>query len=330
MVATPIRVTITGAAGQIGYALAFRIASGAVFGPEVPVSLSLLEVPQAVRVAEGVAMEIHDCAFDLLTDINIYDDPSKAFHGANAALLVGARPRSKGMDRADLLEANGGIFAPQGKALNDHASDDVRVLVVGNPANANAAIVAANAPDIPAGRVNAMMRLDQNRSIAQAAEYAKVSTAAISRVTVWGNHSDTQFPDLFHAQINGEDTDVFTSDMDWYEHSFIPTVANRGAAIIEARGASSAASAAAAAIGHTREWFNGSKPGNWASVAMLSDGSYGVPEGLMCSFPAVSKDGDWEIVQGLEINDIARKYIDASLAEIVHEREAVRKLGFIR
>jgi len=328
-VATPVRVTITGAAGQIGYALAFRIASGSLFGPDVPVAINLLEVPQSVQAAHGVAMELQDCAFDLLTSVDIFDDPARAFDGVNAALLVGARPRTKGMERSDLLEANAGIFGPQGKALNAHAASDVRVLVVGNPANTNAAIVAAHAPDIPANRINALMRLDQNRAIAQAARVAGVSTSRLSRVVVWGNHSAKQYPDLFHAQIDGKDTDIFTSDVDWLEHDFIPFVAGRGAQIIEARGASSAASAAAASIGHMREWIHGSRPGNWASVALASDGSYGVPEGLICSFPAVSRDGEWEIVQGLHVNRMSREYIDASVAELVAERQTVRELGYL-
>ncbi|XBH22183.1 malate dehydrogenase [Jonesiaceae bacterium BS-20] len=327
--ATPVNVTVTGAAGQIGYALLFRLASGALFGPDVPVNLRLLEIPQGVQAAQGVAMELDDCAFPLLNSVDIFDDATPAFEGANSAFLVGARPRTKGMERADLLEANAGIFGPQGKALNDGAADDVRVLVVGNPANTNALIAAAHAPDIPAARFNAMTRLDHNRGLSQAAKFAGVPVAQLTRMTIWGNHSAKQYPDLFHAQISGRDTDVFTSELDWVENEFIPVVATRGAAIIDARGASSAASAANAALEHMRDWIHGTPAGDWTSVALPSDGSYGVPEGLISSFPATSSNGAWEIVQGLEMSELSQTFLDISVEELVAEREAVRQLGFL-
>lgn len=326
---TPVNVTVTGAAGQIGYALLFRLASGALFGPDVPVNLRLLEIPQGVQAARGVAMELDDCAFPLLHSVDIFDDATDAFKDTNAAFLVGARPRTKGMERGDLLEANAGIFGPQGKAINDGAASDIRVLVVGNPANTNALIAAAHAPDIPAGRFNAMTRLDHNRGLSQAAKFAGVPVADLTRMTIWGNHSAKQYPDLFHAQIGGKDTDVFTSDLDWVENEFIPVVATRGAAIIEARGASSAASAANAALEHMRDWIYGTPEGDWTSVALPSDGSYGVPEGLISSFPAVSRGGAWEIVQGLEISELSQTFLNISVEELVAEREAVRQLGFL-
>lgn len=327
--ATPVNVTVTGAAGQIGYALLFRLASGALFGPDVPVNLRLLEIPQGVQTAQGVAMELDDCAFGLLHSVDIFDDPTPAFAGANAAFLVGARPRTKGMERADLLEANAGIFGPQGKAINDGAASDIRVLVVGNPANTNALIAAAHAPDIPADRFNAMTRLDHNRGLSQAAKYAGVPVSEVTRMTIWGNHSAKQYPDLFHAQIGGKETDVFTSDLDWVENEFIPVVATRGAAIIEARGASSAASAANAALEHMHDWIHGTPDGDWTSVALPSDGSYGVPEGLISSFPAISRNGAWEIVQGLEISELSQTFLDISVEELVAERKAVRQLGYL-
>lgn len=326
---TPVNVTVTGAAGQIGYALLFRLASGALFGPDVPVNLRLLEIPQGVQAARGVAMELDDCAFPLLHSVDIFDDATDAFKDTNAAFLVGARPRTKGMERGDLLEANAGIFGPQGKAINDGAASDIRVLVVGNPANTNALIAAAHAPDIPADRFNAMTRLDHNRGLSQAAKFAGVPVADLTRMTIWGNHSAKQYPDLFHAQIGGKDTDVFTSDLDWVENEFIPVVATRGAAIIEARGASSAASAANAALEHMRDWIYGTPEGDWTSVALPSDGSYGVPEGLISSFPAVSRGGAWEIVQGLEISELSQTFLNISVEELVAEREAVRQLGFL-
>ncbi|QYN33414.1 malate dehydrogenase [Pseudonocardia sp. DSM 110487] len=325
---SPVTVTVTGAAGQIGYALLFRIASGQLLGPDTPVRLRLLEIPQAVKAAEGTAMELDDCAFPLLTGTDITDDANVAFDGVNVALLVGARPRTKGMERGDLLEANGGIFAPQGKAINDNAADDVRVLVVGNPANTNALIAQSAAPDVPAERFTAMTRLDHNRAIAQLAKKLDVPVTEIRRMTIWGNHSATQYPDLFHAEVGGK-TAAEQVDESWLRDDFIPTVAKRGAAIIEARGASSAASAANAAIDHVYDWVNGTADGDWTSAAIPSDGSYGVAEGIISSFPVTSKNGKWEIVQGLDIDEFSRGRIDASVAELVEEREAVKGLGLL-
>ena len=321
MTRTPVNVTVTGAAGQIGYALLFRIASGQLLGADVPVKLRLLEIPQAVKAAQGTAMELDDCAFPLLAGIDIFDNPAEGFAGANVALLVGARPRTKGMERGDLLSANGGIFGPQGKAINDGAADDIRVLVVGNPANTNALIASAAAPDVPAERFTAMTRLDHNRAISQLAAKTGTTVADIKKLTIWGNHSATQYPDIFHAEV--------VNDEAWLADTFIPTVAKRGAAIIEARGASSAASAANAAVDHVHDWVNGTPEGDWTSAAIPSDGSYGVPEGIISSFPVVSKNGKWEIVQGLEINDFSRSRIDASVAELIEERDAVKELGLI-
>lgn len=329
MTRTPVTVTVTGAAGQIGYALLFRIASGHLLGADVPVRLRLLEIPQAVKAAEGTAMELDDCAFPLLSGIDIFDDAVRAFEGTNVALLVGARPRTKGMERGDLLEANGGIFKPQGEAINAGAADDVKVLVVGNPANTNALIAQQHAPDVPAERFTAMTRLDHNRALAQLSKKAGASVADIRRMTIWGNHSATQYPDVFHAEIAGRNAAETVNDQAWLENDFIPTVAKRGAAIIEARGASSAASAASAAIDHVHTWVNGTADGDWTSMAVVSDGSYGVPEGLISSFPVTTGNGKWEIVQGLEIDDFSRSRIDASVAELSEEREAVRKLGLI-
>ncbi len=326
---TPVKVTVTGAAGQIGYALLFRIASGQLLGPDTEVRLSLLEIPQALGAAEGTAMELDDCAFPLLAGVDISDDPNKAFDGTNIGLLVGARPRAKGMERGDLLEANGGIFRPQGQALNGHAADDIRVLVVGNPANTNALIAMSNAPDIPRERFTAMMRLDHNRAISQVASKLSRPVADITNMTVWGNHSATQYPDLFHARVGGEVVADAVGDREWIESDFIPTVAKRGAAIIEARGASSAASAANAAIDHVHDWVNGTPDGDWVSMAVPSDGSYGVEEGLISSFPCTTADGEWSIVEGLEIDDFSRARIDASVGELTDEREAVRGLGLI-
>ncbi|WP_371173865.1 malate dehydrogenase [Buchananella felis] len=324
----PVNVTVTGAAGQIGYALLFRIASGALLGPDTPVRLRLLEITPALKAAEGTAMELFDAAFPLLDGIDITDDANVAFDGANIGLLVGARPRTKGMERGDLLEANGGIFGPQGKAINDHAADDIRVLVVGNPANTNALIAASHAPDVPASRFTAMTRLDHNRALSQLAAKTGASVADIDKVTIWGNHSATQYPDITKTTIKGELVSDLLADRAWVEDDFIPTVAKRGAAIIEARGASSAASAASAAIDHVHDWVLGNT-GSWTSAAIVSDGSYGVPEGLVSSFPVVSKNGEWEIVQGLEIDEFSRARIDASVAELTEEREAVRALGLI-
>ncbi|PSL54656.1 malate dehydrogenase (NAD) [Saccharothrix carnea] len=329
MTRTPVNVTVTGAAGQIGYALLFRIASGHLLGPDVPVRLRLLEIPQAVKAAEGTAMELDDCAFPLLSGIDITDDAKTAFDGVNVALLVGARPRTKGMERGDLLEANGGIFKPQGEAINAGAADDVRVLVVGNPANTNALIAQQHAPDVPAERFTAMTRLDHNRALSQLAKKLGVSVTDIKKLTIWGNHSATQYPDLFRAEVNGQVAAEAVNDQAWLENEFIPTVAKRGAAIIEARGASSAASAANAAIDHVYDWVNGTAEGDWVSMAIPSDGSYGVPEGLISSFPVTVTDGEYSIVQGLEIDEFSRARIDASVAELVEERDAVKALGLI-
>jgi malate dehydrogenase len=329
MTRTPVNVTVTGAAGQIGYALLFRIASGHLLGADVPVKLRLLEIPQGLKAAEGTAMELDDCAFPLLKGIEITDDPNVGFDGANVALLVGARPRTKGMERGDLLSANGGIFKPQGKAINDNAADDIRVLVVGNPANTNALIAQAAAPDVPAERFTAMTRLDHNRAISQLAAKTGASVSDIKRLTIWGNHSATQYPDIFHAEIAGKNAAEIVNDQQWLADTFIPTVAKRGAAIIEARGASSAASAANAAIDHVHTWVNGTAEGDWTSMGIPSDGSYGVPEGLISSFPVVCKDGEYEIVQGLDVNEFSRTRIDASVRELEEERDAVRELGLI-
>ena len=324
----PVKVTVTGAAGQIGYALLFRIASGAMLGPDQPVKLSLLEITPALRAAEGTAMELDDCAFPLLSGIDITDDATAAFDGASVALLVGARPRTAGMERGDLLEANGGIFKPQGAAINAGAADDIRVLVVGNPANTNALIAKSHAPDVPADRFTAMTRLDHNRALSQVATKLDIGVADISRMTIWGNHSATQYPDLFHAKANGR-TVAEQVEREWLESTFIPTVAKRGAAIIEARGASSAASAANAAIDHVHSWALGTPTDDWTSAAVVSDGSYGVPEGLISSFPVTSDGTSWSIVQGLDIDEFSRSRIDASVAELTEERDAVRSLGLI-
>ena len=324
-----INVTITGAAGQIGYALLFRVASGQLLGPNVPVRLRLLEITPALKAAEGTAMELDDCAFPLVEGIDITDDPRTAFDGVNVALLVGARPRTAGMERGDLLGANGGIFQPQGEAINAGAAPDVRVLVVGNPANTNALIAASHAPDVPKGRFTAMMRLDHNRAISQLAKKAGVPVAEISNMTIWGNHSVTQYPDVFHARIGGKPAAEILNDQAWVENEFIPTVAKRGAAVIEARGASSAASAANAAIDHVYDWVNGTAEGDWVSVGLVSDGSYGIPEGLIAGFPAVSRDGAWQVVEGLELDEFSRSRIDRSVAELTEEREAVQALGLV-
>jgi malate dehydrogenase len=323
--ANPVTVTVTGAAGQIGYALLFRIGSGQLLGPDVPVRLRLLEITPALKAAEGTAMELDDCAFPLLTGIDITDDLKTAFDGTNVALLVGARPRTAGMERGDLLEANGGIFGPQGKAINDHAASDVKVLVVGNPANTNALIAQQHAPDVPASRFTAMTRLDHNRALSQLAAKLAVPVTSIEHMTIWGNHSATQYPDLFTTQVNGKSA-AEQVEQDWLKDTFIPTVAKRGAAIIEARGASSAASAANAAIDHVHDWVNGT---DWTSSSIVSDGSYGVPEGLICSFPCRAVDGEWQIIDGVDINDFSRQKIDASVAELAEERDAVKQLGLI-
>ncbi|MFJ2196294.1 malate dehydrogenase [Streptomyces violaceusniger] len=329
MTRTPVTVTVTGAAGQIGYALLFRIASGQLLGADVPVKLRLLEIPQGLKAAEGTAMELDDCAFPLLQGIDISDDPNVGFDGANVALLVGARPRTKGMERGDLLEANGGIFKPQGKAINDHAADDIKVLVVGNPANTNALIAQAAAPDVPAERFTAMTRLDHNRALSQLSKKTGVPVSEIKKLTIWGNHSATQYPDVFHAEVAGKNAAEVVNDEQWLADTFIPTVAKRGAAIIEARGASSAASAANAAIDHVHTWVNGTDADNWTSAGVVSDGPYGVPEGLISSFPVTAANGKFEIVQGLDVNEFSRTRIDASVKELEEEREAVRGLGLI-
>jgi malate dehydrogenase len=324
-----VKVAVTGAAGQIGYSLLFRIASGSLFGPDTPVQLRLLEITPALKALEGVVMELDDCAFPNLAGVETGDDPATAFDGVNLALLVGARPRTKGMERGDLLEANGGIFKPQGRALNDHAADDVRVLITGNPANTNALIAMSNAPDIPDERFAALTRLDHNRALAQLAAKAGVSVNELARMTIWGNHSATQYPDIFHAEVDGKNAAETVNDQDWLENDFIPTVQKRGAAIIEARGASSAASAASATVDAARDWLLGTKDGDWTSMAVRSDGSYGVPEGLISSFPVTTRSGDWQIVPGLDINDFSRARIDASAAELVEERDAVNQLDLI-
>lgn len=326
--APTVNVTVTGAAGQIGYALLFRIASGQMLGPGTPVNLRLLEIPPALGAAEGTAMELADCAFPQLRSVDVTDDVQRAFDGVNVALLVGARPRTKGMERGDLLEANGGIFGPQGAAINAGAADDVRVLVVGNPANTNALIAAAHAPDVPPDRFTAMTRLDHNRALSQLSAKLDVGVDEIRKLTIWGNHSATQYPDVFHAEAGGRPVSEQVDEA-WLADEFIPTVAKRGAAIIEARGASSAASAANAAIEHVRDWVAGTPEGDWISAGILSDGSYGVPEGIVSSFPVVARNGTFELVTGLEINDFSRQRIDASVAELLEERETVKSLGLI-
>ncbi len=329
MSGTPVVVTVTGAAGQIGYALLFRIASGHLLGPDTPVRLRLLEIPAAVKAAEGTAMELDDCAFPLLSGIDVTDDARTAFDGVEVALLVGARPRTAGMERGDLLSANGGIFKPQGEAINAGAASNVRVLVVGNPANTNALIASSHAPDVPAERFTAMTRLDHNRALSQLAHNTSTPVDQIKNVVIWGNHSATQYPDISHATIAGSPAAQVVNDEAWVRETFIPVVAKRGAAIIEARGASSAASAANAAIDHVFDWVNGTPEGSWTSAAIPSDGSYGVPEGIVSSFPVISREGAWQIVPDLSIDEFSRGRIDASVAELVEEREAVQALGLI-
>jgi malate dehydrogenase len=326
---TPLKVAVTGAAGQIGYSLLFRLASGSLLGPDRPIELRLLEIEPALKALEGVVMELDDCAFPLLAGVEIGADANKIFDGVNLALLVGARPRGPGMERGDLLEANGAIFTAQGKALNAVAADDVRIGVTGNPANTNALIAMSNAPDIPKERFSALTRLDHNRAISQLAKKTGAAVTDIKKITIWGNHSATQYPDIFHAEVGGKNAAEVVNDQDWIENDFIPTVAKRGAAIIDARGASSAASAASATTDAARDWLLGSPDGDWVSMAVLSDGSYGVPEGLISSFPVTTKDGNWSIVQGLEIDDFSRSRIDKSTAELDDERKAVTDLGLI-
>ena len=324
-----VNVTVTGAAGQIGYALLFRVASGQMLGEDTPVHLKLLEIPDAVKAAEGTAMELDDCAFPLLAGVDITDDPKQAFDGCNVGLLVGARPRSKGMERADLLEANGGIFKPQGEAINAGAAEDVKVLVVGNPANTNCLIAKSHAPDVPAERFTAMVRLDHNRAIAQLAARTGAAIPEITNMTIWGNHSTTQYPDLVNARVKGESAWDAVGDEKWIADEFIPTVAKRGAAIIEARGASSAASAANAAIDHVHDWVLGTRDGDWSSMGISSDGSYNVEEGLISGFPCTCTGGEWKVVEGLEIPEFSRERIDASVAELAEERDSVKELGLL-
>jgi malate dehydrogenase len=326
---TPVRIAVTGAAGQIGYSLLFRIASGAVFGPNTPVILQLLEITPALGALEGVRMELDDCAFPLLAGVVCTDNAETAFGDADAAFLVGAMPRKDGMERGDLLSANGGIFKPQGQALAAAAKKDVKVLVVGNPANTNAVIAMNNAKGLDPSRFTAMTRLDHNRALTQLATKVGKPVTDIKKMTIWGNHSSTQYPDLFHCEVNGQNAAALVNDQAWIENDFIPTVAKRGAAIIKARGLSSAASAANAAIDHMNSWALGTPEGDWVSMAIPSDGSYGVPEGIISSFPCVCKDGKYSIVQGLDIDDFSRARIDASVAELVEERDEVKKLGLI-
>lgn len=325
---SPVKVAVTGAAGQIGYSLLFRIASGALLGPDQPVELRLLEITPALKALEGVVMELDDCAFSTLAKVEIGDDAEKVFDGVNLALLVGARPRTAGMERGDLLSANGAIFTAQGKALNKVAADDIKVLVTGNPANTNALIALSNAPDIPKERFNALTRLDHNRAIAQLAAKVGVPVTSVSHMTIWGNHSATQYPDVFHALVDGKPAAELV-DQAWIEGDFIPTVAKRGAAIIAARGSSSAASAANATIECARDWVKGTPEGDWVSMSVPSDGSYDIPEGLVASFPCTVKDGTWTVVQGLELNDFSKAKIAASVAELEDERSAVKELGLI-
>jgi malate dehydrogenase len=325
---TPVRVAVTGGAGQIGYSLLFRIASGQLLGPDQPVQLRLLEIAPALRAVEGVIMELDDCAFPLLAGVEATDDPNVAFDGANIGLLVGARPRSRGMERADLLEANGGIFKPQGQAINAHAADDVKVLVVGNPANTNALIAASNAPDVPRERFHAMMRLDHNRAKAQLAQKTGAAVRDVAKMTIWGNHSATQYPDVSHATVAGRAAADLV-DQAWLEQDFIPTVQKRGAAIIDARGASSAASAASAAVDHVRDWVLGTPEGDWISMGVPADGSYGIAEGIITGLPCTTKSGEYTVVEGLELDDFSRGRIDATVAELREERAAVEQLGLV-
>ncbi|PIE32568.1 MAG: malate dehydrogenase [Ilumatobacter coccineus] len=326
---SPVRVAVTGAAGQIGYSLLFRIAAGSLLGPDTPIALHLLEIPAALSALDGVRMELNDCAFPLLTEVVCTDDLDTAFGDVEVAMLVGAMPRKAGMERADLLEANGGIFKPQGQALSRSAHRDVKVIVVGNPANTNALIAMNNAPDIDPRQFTGMTRLDHNRALSQLAHKVGVGTTHITKMSIWGNHSASQYPDVFHCEVDGRNAYELVNDHDWLDGTFVPTVAKRGSAIINARGASSAASAANAAIEHIRDWSLGTPEGDWVSMAVPSDGSYGVPEGIISSFPCTCANGTYSIVQGLEIDDYSRAKIDASVAELVAERDAVKKLGLI-
>ena len=326
---SPVKVVVTGAAGQIGYALVYRIASGQMLGPDTKVELRLLEVPQARGALDGVAMELDDCAFPLLSNIVCTDDPNEAFNGANVGLLVGARPRTKGMERGDLLEANGAIFTVQGKAINDNAADDVKILVVGNPANTNAMIAMNSAPDVPRERFTAMMRLDHNRALTQVAQKTGASVSDVKNMTIWGNHSATQYPDVVHAKVAGKSAWDTIADEAWVADTFIPTVQKRGAAIIEARGASSAASAANAAIDHIHDWVLGTPEGDWVSMGVAVDGQYGIDKGIICGLPCIAKNGTWSVVEGLELDAFSKPRIDASVAELREEHDAVKELGLI-
>ena len=325
----PVSVTVTGAAGQIGYALLFRIASGQMLGPDTPVHLKLLEIPDAVKAAEGTALELEDCAFPLLAGVDIFDDARQAFDGTNVALLVGARPRTKGMERSDLLEANGAIFKPQGEAIAAGGADDIKVLVVGNPANTNALIAQRNADGVPPERFTAMTRLDHNRAVAQLALKTGTTVSDVTNMVVWGNHSPTMYPDLFNAKVRGERAWDAVGDERWVADEYIPRVGKRGAEIIEVRGASSAASAANAAIDHVHDWVLGTGDEDWVSMAVRSDGSYGVAEGIISSFPVRTTGGAWEIVQGLEVPEFSQERIDKTVAELLEERDAVTKLGLV-
>jgi malate dehydrogenase len=324
----PVRVTVTGAAGQIGYSIVFRIASGQMLGPEQPIDLRLLEIPPAMGALEGVAMEIVDCAFPLLTGLDLHDDASDAFDGVNIALLVGSRPRTKGMERAELLSENGKIFTVQGRALNERAADDVKVLVVGNPANTNCLIAMSNAPEIPRERFTSMMRLDHNRAIAQLAAKLALPVSEITQMGVWGNHSPTMYPDLFHAIAGGQQAAAAVDDQAWIEEEFLPNVGKRGAAVLEARGASSAASAASAAIDHMRDWVDGTGD-RWVSMGVPSDGSYDIPDGLIVGLPCTCARGEYAIVAGLEIDSFSRAKIDTSIAELIGERDTVSDQGLV-
>lgn len=324
---TPVTVTITGAGGQIGYATMFRIASGAMLGAEQPVRLRLLEIPQGMRGAEGAALELTDCAFPLLAGVELSDDPGEAFDGVNIAMLIGSRPRTAGMERGDLLSANGAIFGPQGRAIGERAADDVRVIVVGNPANTNALIAQQHAPDVPAERFTALTRLDHNRAVGLLAAEAHAPVSEVDGITIWGNHSATQYPDLSHATVDGRPA-LEVVDPEWARGAYIDRVAKRGAEIIEVRGGSSVASAANAAIDHVRDWVLGTE-GRRTSAAVVSRGEYGVPEGLVSSFPVRSSGGNWEIVEGLAVDEFSRGRIDASVAELASERDAVRELGLL-
>lgn len=326
---SPVKVVVTGAAGQIGYALVYRIASGQMLGPDTKVELRLLEVPQARGALDGVAMELDDCAFPALAGVVCTDDPNVAFDGANVGLLVGARPRTKGMERGDLLEANGAIFTVQGKAINDHAADDIKILVVGNPANTNAMIAMNSAPDVPRERFTAMMRLDHNRALTQVAQKTGTTVSDVKNMTIWGNHSATQYPDVVHAKVAGQSAWDTIADEAWVSDTFIPTVQKRGAAIIEARGASSAASAANAAIDHIHDWVLGTPEGDWVSMGVAVDGQYGIDKGIICGLPCVCKNGTWSVVEGLELDAFSKPRIDASVAELREEHDAVKELGLI-